>query len=271
MQALAVAAVLQDNSTLIADVHSIMWAQWVLTACVLLVLLALLCAVIAAVVVVRGLQKKVEKLTKDAQARAMPLIGQGQDLLSKVQEIVADLKPKIASVTTDVTHMTGVVKGEVDHISAVVKEQVDRISEQVDHISGVVKVQVDHISGIVNVKADEIGETVTRLNSTVQDVNGKTQNQVQRVNGIVSEALTTTENVSRSIQHGIQLPVVKIAGWVASAKSGIETLTEKIPFLNHLMQDDKPAAKPSVSSTGATAAGGPPFVPAADKKTDFRG
>ena len=37
MQALAaIAIVLQDNSTLIADVHSIMWAQWVLTACVLI-------------------------------------------------------------------------------------------------------------------------------------------------------------------------------------------------------------------------------------------
>ena len=265
MQAITgVAIILQDNSTLIADVHSIMWAQWVLTACVLLVLIGLIGAVIAAVVVVRGLQKKVEKLSKEAQAKAMPLIGQGQDLLGKVQEIVADLKPKIASVTTDVTHMTGVVKGEVDHISTVVKEQVD-------HISGVVKVQVDHISGIVNIKADEIAETVTRLNSTVQDVNGKTQSQVQRVNGIVSEALTTTESVSRSIQHGIKVPVVKIAGWVASAKSGIETLADKLPFLSQLMQDEKPATKSPARPAGSSAIGGPPFVPAADKKTDFKG
>lgn len=271
MQALAgVAIILQDNSTLIADVHSIMIAQWILSICILLVVLGLVAAAIAAVLVIRGLQKKVEKLSKEAQAKAMPLIGQGQDLLGKVQEIVADLKPKIASVTTDITHMTGVVKGEVDHVSAVIKGQVDRISEQVDHISGVVKVQVDHISEIVSVKADEIGETVTRLNGTVQDVNGKTQSQVQRVNGMVSEALTTTENVSRSIQHGITLPIVKIAGWVASAKSGIESLAEKIPFLSQLMED-KPAPKPPVRPVGSTAVGGPPFVPAADKKTDFWG
>lgn len=253
MQALAsVAIILQDNSTLIADVHSIMWAQWVLAGCVALIILGLLAAVIAVIVIVRSLQQKVEKLSKEAQSRARPLIGQGQDLLGKVQAIVADLQPKIASVTTDVTHMTGVVKGEVDHISAVVKGQ------------------VDHISGIVTAKSDEIGETITRVNGTVQEVNGKTHEQVQRVNGMVSEALTTTENVSRSIQHGIQVPIVKIAGWVAAAKSSIETLADRIPFLSQMMQDD-PTPMKSKARTTEPAAGGPPFVPAADRKTDFRG
>ncbi len=226
MQALGtVAIVFQDSSTLIQDVHSIMFAQWLMAICILIVLLALIGAALAAYLAVRGLQKKINQLSKEAQGRARPLIAQGQDILGKVQEVVADLKPKIASVTTDVTHMTGVVKGEVDHISGVVKEQ------------------VDHISAIVTAKADEIGTTVTKLNGTVQelngtvqDVNGKTQAQVQRVNGMVSEALTTTENVSRSIQQGIKAPVIKVAGWVAAAKSGIEGLSEKIPFFSHLME-----------------------------------
>lgn len=233
MQSLAaVAIVLQDNSTLIADVHSLMVAQWIMAICILVVVAGLLLAVLAAIVVVRVLQKKVEKLSKEARSKAMPLIGQGQQILGKVQEIVTDLKPKIASVTTDVTHMTGKVKGEVDHITGVVKEQVD-------HINGIVTGQVDHINGIVTAKSDEISDTVTRFNSTVQDVNGKTHEHVQRVNGIVSEALTTTEQVSRSIQQGIRVPVDKIVGWVSNAKSGIESFADRVPFLSQMMQGEE--------------------------------
>ena len=97
MQALAaVAIVLQDNSTLITDVHSIMIAQWIISICILLVIIGLLAAVIAVVLVIRGLQAKVQKLSKDAQAKATPLIAQGQDLVGKVQAIVADLQPKMS-------------------------------------------------------------------------------------------------------------------------------------------------------------------------------
>ena len=233
MQSLAaVAIVLQDNGTLIADVHSLMIAQWIMAICILLVVLGLIAAILAAVLVVRSVQKKVDKLSKEARSKAMPLIGQGQEILGKVQEIVADLKPKIASVTSDVTTMTGKVKGEVDHITGVVKEQVD-------HINGVVKGQVDHINGIVTEKSDEISETVTRFNSTVQDVQGKTNEQVQRVNGIVSEALTTTEQVSRSIQEGIRVPVTKIAAWVNNAKTGIESFADRVPFLSQMLQGEE--------------------------------
>ncbi len=244
MQALAAAAiVLQDNSTLTADVHSLMIAQWITAICILIVILGLLGTVLAVYLVVRGLQKKVEKLTKEAQAKAMPLIGQGQDLLGKVQEIIADLKPKIASVTADVTEMTGVIKGEVAHITEIVHAQ------------------ADHISGIVHEKADEISATVTKVNTTVQDVNGKTKDQVQRVNGMVSEALTTTEHVSRSIQNGIKVPVLKVVGWVAAAKAGIETLAEKVPFL-HQVTEVKPVPGPKpVISKDPDEYTGPPYIP----------
>ena len=122
--------------------------------------------------------------------------------------------------------MTGVAKTEFDHISVVVKEQ------------------VDHIGGIVHAKADEISETVSKVNGTVQDVNGKTKDQVQRVNGMVSEALTTTEHVSRSIQDGIKAPVIKIAGWVATAKASIEGLAEKVPFFHTETAEPTAASRP---------------------------
>ena len=269
MQAFAAAIVLQDNGTLIADVHSIMFAQWIIAICILIVLLALIGAALAAYLAVRGLQAKVDKLSKEAQAKATPLIAQGQDILGKVQGIIADLKPKIASVTTDVTHMTGVVKGEVDHITGIVKEQADHINgvvreqtdhinhvvrEQTDHISGIVREQTDHISGIVNAKSDEIGATVSKINSTVQDVNAKSQAQVERVNGLVNDALKTTEQVSKTIQDGIKTPVMKIAEWVETAKTSMEGVSDKLSFLQDVKRKPEPSASPK-------AAGGPPPAP----------
>ena len=237
----AFAMFFQDDLNLARDVHSLMIAEWIIAICILLVILGLIGAAIAILVVIRNVERKVENVTKTVQAKALPLVAQGQELMGKVQEIVADLKPKIASVSSDVQHMSGVVKTKVDEVGVVVTKVVG-----------------------------EVSDTVTKVNGTVQDVNGKTQEQVQRVNGMVSEALTTTEHMSRSIQHGIRVPVQKVVGWVAAAKAGIETLADRVPFLHQW------APKPETSSTagprtttgsrptGSAAPGGPPFVPAPD-------
>lgn len=272
MQSLsAVAMLFQDTATLSNDVHSLMIAEWVIAICVLLVIVALLGAAIAAVVAIRALQKKVDQTTKTVQAKAMPLIGQGQDLLAKVQAIVADLQPKIAdisekvqgiiadtqpkvaSVTSDVEHISGVVKSKVDEISSAVTRVVGDVGQTVTRVSDQVGDTVVKVSG-------QVSETVAQVNSTVQDVNGKTQAQVARVNGMVSDVLTSTEHVSKSIQHGIRVPVDKVVGWVAAAKSGIESLVEKTPF------GAKPAPRrvPTPIRTTTVAPGGPPFVPSDD-------
>lgn len=217
----AFAMFLQDNGTLASDVHSMMIAQWIMAAFCVLLILGLLGAVVAVMVVVGKVKKQVNALTKTVEAKAMPLVAQGQDIAGKVQEIIADLKPKIASVSSDVTHISSVVKNKVD----------------------------------------EAGQTFTQVNSTVQDVNVKSKAQVARVNGMVSEALTTTEQISRSIQHGIQVPIQKIAGWVAAAKSGIETLSERIPFLHHVAPPMRPS-QPGAGGPGRTGTStGPGPVP----------
>ena len=237
MQSLSAAAfIFQDNTAaLTSDVHSLMIAQWIIAICIAAVLIGLLGAIIGVYILVRKLEARLEKATKSVQARAIPLVGQGQDIMAKVQEIIADLKPKIASVTDD----------------------------------------VQHISGVVKAKVDEAGQTFTQVNETVQDVNGKTKDQVQRVNGLVkdqvqrvngmvSEALTTTEHVAQTIQHGIKVPVLKIAGWVAAARVGIENLADKIPFLHHVappLRDEEDV--PFNGTTTTVAPGGPPFVPPA--------
>ncbi len=250
-----VAMFFQDTTSLASDVHSLMIAEWIIAVCILLVILGLIGAIIAVYLIVRNVQKKVDNVTKTVQARAMPLIGQGQDLLTKVQEIVGDLKPKIASVSGDVTHISGVVKEKVDEISVTVTKVVGEVSETVTKVTGQVGETVTKVSG-------QVGETVTQVNSTVQDVNGKTQAQVARVNGMVSEVLTSTEQVSRSIQHGIRVPVDKMVGWVALAKAGLESLAAKTPFGSKPAPRRSPAPTPIRTTT--VAPGGPPFVPAAD-------
>ena len=198
----------QDAAASGTDVHLIMIAVWIIAICILLVILGVVVGALIAV-------SKITKLVKTTEAKAQPLIGKGQEIAGHVNEIISDLKPKIASISADLQPKIASVTSDVQHIS-----------------------------GVVRSKVDEAGQTFTRVNETVQgynetakDVNSKTKAQVQRVNGMVSDALTTTEHVSKQIQHGIRVPVEKVASWVTAAKIGIEHLSEtlgaRIPFLRH--------------------------------------
>lgn len=264
MPALSIVAMLfQDTASLASDVHSLMVAEWIIAIFCLLVIVAVLGAAIAGYVAVKSVQKKIDAVTKTVQARATPLIGQGQDLLAKVQGIVGDLQPKIASVSGDVTHISGVVKEKVDEISVVISKVSADVTDTVHKVTNQVGETVDKVSNQVGetvVKVSgQVGETVTQVNSTVQDVNGKTKAQVARVNGIVSEALNATEQVSHSIQHGVRVPIDKIASWVFAARNGIEGLVAKTPF-GHKAEPHRSAGVTPIRTT-TVAPGGPPFVP----------
>ncbi len=200
----SMALFLQDNASMASDLHLIMIFEGIIAICILLIIVG---AIVGALVVVN----KVSKLSRDAQKTAQPLIAKSQELVGHVTGIVADLRPKIATISADLQPKIASVSSDVQHIS-----------------------------GVVRGKVDEISQTVTKVNDTVQDVNGKTQQQVQRVNGMVSEALTTTEHVSRSIQHGIRVPVAKVVGWVAAAKAGLETLAARSPFMGGKTTAAKP-------------------------------
>jgi len=89
---------------------------------------------------------------------------------------------------------------------------------------------VEQISYTVREKCDELGATLTQINRTVVDVNARTQIHVARVDGLVTDALDTTEEVSRVVQDGIRTPVRQIAGIVAGLKAGLETLVKRSPF-----------------------------------------
>ena len=242
----------QDSVTLASDVHSLVIAEWIIAICVLLVVVGLVVAAITVLALIRNVEKKVNIVTKSVESKATPLIAQGQELLTKVKEIVADLQPKIASVSTDVQHTV-----------ADLKPKIEAVTSDVQHMSGVVKSKIDEISGTVTKIVGEVSETVTQVNGTVQDVNGKTQAQVGRVNGMVSEALNTTEHVSRSIQHGVRVPIEKVVGWVAAAKVGIDNLGDRVPFLGQMM--GKKAQPTRTKSTQSTAGGRPIVVPSASK------
>ncbi len=274
----AIAVFFQDDLSLARDLHQIMIAEWIIAICILLIILALVGAVIFVLILVRKVETKIEQATKTVQARAIPLVAQGQDILGKVQGIIADVKPKVASVTSDVQHISGVVKTKVDEIGGTVSKVVGEVSETVTKVTGQVgdtvtkvKDQVDDTVTKVKGQVDDtvtkvkgqVDDTVTKVSSTVQDVNGKTQAQVERVNGIVTEALTTTEQVSRSVQHGIQVPVEKIVVWVASAKTGLDNLNMRLPFLSKLLGQKAPAK--STKTTQSTAGGQPVVVPSASR------
>lgn len=93
-----------------------------------------------------------------------------------------------------------------------------------------ISADAEQISHTVRAKVDELSATVSQLNETVLEINGRARVQVVRVDGMVSEALQTTEEISKTVQNGIRVPVRQIAGILAGVKAGIETLVARSPF-----------------------------------------
>lgn len=235
----------QDAASLATDVHGILICELILTAIVVLLLLALGIGALVVYAKVNKLMKQVDAKAQPLLAQATPLIGKGKEIASHVNEIVLDLKPKIAAVTSDLQPKIAAVTAD--------------LQPKIASVSG----DVQHISSVIRSKVDEAGQTFTRVNQTVQgynetaqEVNTKAQGQVQRVNEMVSEALTTTQHVSKQIQHGIRVPVEKVASWVMAAKTSLENLSERIPFLQHQGPAKGSTASSAASATYSTSSAG---------------
>ena len=89
---------------------------------------------------------------------------------------------------------------------------------------------VEQMTYTVRAKVEEIAVTVDAINQTVTDLNYRTKAQVGRVDGLVTEAMNTTEHVSRSVQDGIKAPIRQVTGIVAGVKTGIETFLALSPL-----------------------------------------
>lgn len=115
---------------------------------------------------------------------------------------------------------------------------------------------VEQISFTARDKATEFSETLSQINKTVADVNGKAKAQAARVDGMVTSALDTTHHVSQTIQHGIRVPINKIAGLVAGIRTGFEHFVESSPlasFLRHRQSTGTgQKARPSTQGQGVS-------------------
>ena len=211
----------QDAASVSNDVHVIMICEVVLTAVVVLLLLGIAIAGIWAAVKISGLVKAVDAKAQPLLAQATPLIAKGKEIAGNVNDIVADLKPKIAAVTSD-------LQPKIAAVTADLQPKIASVTSDVQHISSVVRSKVDEFGSTFS----KANQTALGYMDTAQDVNVKAKGQVARVNTMVSDALTTTQHVSQQIQHGIRVPVEKVAGWVTAAKAGIENLAGKVPFFN---------------------------------------
>lgn len=227
----------QDAAATASDVHIIMICEVVLTAIVVVLILALILAGLV-------INSKIKKLTANLNGRTQPLIARGTQIAGSVNDILTDLKPKIATVSSDL------------------QPKIARVSSDVQHISSLIRSKADE----AGLTFASLNQTVQEYSSTAQDVNLKTKSQVARVNEMVSEALTTTQHVSKQIQHGIRVPVERVASWVTAAKVGLETLGEKLPFLNQTpgprstANASRPAAGPRPVARPVTTAGPGPRV-----------
>ena len=238
----------QDAGTMASDVHVIMICEAILTAVVVLLLLGIAIAGLVIYSKVNGLVKAADAKAQPLLAQATPLIAKSKEIVGHVNEIVADLKPKIAAVSSD-------LQPKIAAVTSDLQPKIASVSSDVQHISSVVRSKVDEagltftkVNQKVGETVEKVSETVQEYNQTAQDVNVKAKGQVERVNGMVSEALTTTQQVSKQIQHGIKVPIEKIASWVTAAKIGIENLSDKIPFLNSNQPGS--ARKPGPSRPG---------------------
>ena len=246
----------QDAASVTTDIHLIMICEAVLTAIVVLLLLGMAIGGLVVYLKVTQLIKLADAKAQPLLAQATPLIAKGKEIAGHVNEIVLDLKPKIAAVTAD-------LQPKIAAVTADLQPKIASVSSDVQHISSVVRSKVDE----AGVTFTQVNETVQGYNATAQDVNAKAKEQVgrvdtlvkgqvERVNGIVGDALTTTQHVSKQIQHGIRVPVEKIASLVTAARLGIENLAEKIPFLSQ-----KPSGKGGGRPRPGTPGGRPGPVP----------
>ncbi len=236
--------IFQDAASMTSDVHVIMWCEIILTLIVVVLLLGVLVAGLVIYLKINKLMKTVDAKAQPLLAQATPLIAKGKEIAGNVNDIVADLKPKIAAVTAD-------LQPKIAAVTADLQPKIASVTSDVQHISSVVRSKVDELGGTVS----KANQTALGYMDTAQDVNQKAKGQVARVNDMVSDALTTTQHVSKQIQHGIRVPVEKIASWVTAAKLGIENLAEKVPFLHQAMGGQPSAPKrpaPSSSRPGPT-------------------
>ncbi len=127
----------------------------------------------------------------------------------------------------------------VDGIANIVEKRtgpmLDKTNALLDELSPKVKSLVENseqISTTVRTKVEELAVTVSELNDTVKEVNGRTRVQVARADGLVTDALVATSEISHSVTESIKVPVRQIAGLVAGAKAGLETLIARSPFGN---------------------------------------
>lgn len=239
----------QDAASMASDVHIIMICEAVLTAIVVVLLLAVLVAGLVIYSKINKLMKTVDAKSQPLLAQATPLIAKGKEIAGNVNDIVADLKPKIAAVTAD-------LQPKIAAVTADLQPKIASVTSDVQHISSVVRSKVDELGGTVS----KANQTALGYMDTAQDVNQKAKGQVARVNEMVSDALTTTQHVSKQIQHGIRVPVEKVASWITAAKLGIENLAEKVPFLHQAM-GGQPSAPKRPGSAGSRP--GPTPVPPA--------
>lgn len=121
----------------------------------------------------------------------------------------------------------------VEHVDQTVSPLLKKTTALVDDLSPKVHditTNVQQVSYTVRDKVDDLAATVDQLNATVLELNARARMQVVRVDGIVTEALDTTQEVSRTVQEGIKKPVRQVAGIIAGLRVGLETLIAKSPF-----------------------------------------
>ena len=183
----------QDNAT--AQIASDLHLQMIFIGIIAVILVLVMVTMIGAGIYITS---KVKQLEKRAEGLLTTVAGKANPIIAKTQEIIDDLQPKIRTVSENVTQMSYTVRAKVDEVGETVSQ---------------------------------VNKTAQAYNQTAQDVNGKTRAQVERVNGIVTDALTATQHLSETVQHGIKVPVNKAASMIATAKTFFEGLADKYPML----------------------------------------
>jgi hypothetical protein len=97
---------------------------------------------------------------------------------------------------------------------------IETTQDLIHHSSPKVKVIVDNLaetSHVVRRKALDFDTTLT-------DANAKTRAQVARVDGMVTAVLSTTSEISETIQRGLKVPAREFAGMMNGLKAGLDVL-----------------------------------------------
>ena len=134
--------------------------------------------------------KKVTSLLDEVKGKAMPIIG-------NVQNIVQDVTPKVKTVTSHVVEISATVRDQAKHVNSTVDDVVDKTKSQAAKVDDMVSAVLTSLSHAGQSVQAGVSKPAQKVGSLIQNLQGAIESVFRRKaqNGNVHRGGTSTATV----------------------------------------------------------------------------